>query len=225
MWHHKGLTQWSETLLKGLGDSQSIICDLVWNQSLLAVLLQSKGQSCITHISMLYVFWSIISNTELEKYKKKLQQWQSNMFAKETTLSVVQNVWRLTGWRSSVATAAPRSPPPSRPFPYRCPQPHLPFPDMHRGRFQKVTGVTESQGDKRVDCLSMISGRSRLLQLVCNHLWHWRWIAWRLSDSRSPSLFSLAPPISMTQSPNTLLLLHVPPSFPTCAPPGLLCPQ
>lgn len=46
----------------------------------------------------------------------------------------------------------------------------------------------------------MISGRSRLLQLVCNHLGHWRWMVWRLSDSRSPSLFRSAPPISMTPS-------------------------
>lgn len=61
---------------------------------------------------------------------------------------------------------------------------------------------TQPQGEKRVDSLSMISGRSRLLQLVCNHLGHWRWMAWRLSDSSSPSLFCPAPPISMTPSPH-----------------------
>lgn len=67
-----------------------------------------------------------------------------------------------------------------------------------------VTGSTWHPSPKvknGVDSLSMISGCSRLLQLVCNHLGHWRWMAWRLSDSRSPSLFRPAPPISMTPSP------------------------
>lgn len=75
--------------------------------------------------------------------------------------------------------------------------------------------------DKRVNSLTVISSRTRLLQLVCNHLWHYRW---KLTPERFLNTITLTPSAtSISDGHDSLPLLGLLLFF-KYAPLGYFCP-